>query len=185
MVAARAPAPGTVPGRVPGGSLIVAALLLPLAGLALLIADPSLDVMWEHHPAHFWLVLGAGALNAALAAVTSAAAFRRGDARVFLVSLAFLSAAGFLGLHALATPGVLLHTTNAGVALATPFGLLVASAFAAASSLGGLERRTPQIVGRGQLLRALVLALMAVWAVLSLPRSAPFASDTAPERASG
>ena len=33
------------------------------------------------------------------------AAGRRGDARVFLVSLAFLCASGFLGLHALATPG--------------------------------------------------------------------------------
>ena len=82
------------------------ALLLPLAGLALFLADPQLDVHWEHHPTHFWLVLGGAALNAALAYATSAAAYRRNDARVFLVSLAFLASAGFLVLHALATPGV-------------------------------------------------------------------------------
>jgi adenylate cyclase len=180
MATARTHAPAE-----PGDLGLAAALALPLVGLAVLIAAPSLDVVWEHHPAHFWLVLGAGALNAGLAAVTSAAAFRRGDARVFLVSLAFLSAAGFLGLHALATPGVLLDTTNPGFALATPFGLLVASAFAAASSLDGLERHATQIVGRGRLLRALLLALMAVWAVLSLTQTAPFDGKTAPERASG
>ena len=99
------------------------ALLLPLAGLGLFLADPALDVHWEHHPTHFWLVLGGAALNAALAYATSAAAYRRNDARVFLVSLAFLSAAGFLALHALATPGVLLDGKNAGFAMATPIGL--------------------------------------------------------------
>jgi class 3 adenylate cyclase len=170
---------------VPHGPWLAVALLLPLAGLALLTARPALDIMWEHHPAHFWLVLGAGALNAGLAAATSAAAFRRGDARVFLVSLAFLSAAGFLGLHALATPGVLLATTNPGFALATPFGLLVASGFAAASSLGSLEREAARIVGHGTALRAALLGVMAVWAVLSLTRTAPFGGQTAPERASG
>ena len=114
--------------------LLAAALVVPLAGLALLVAEPQLDVIWEHHPAHFWLVLVAGGLNAGLAYATGSAARRRGDARVFLVSLGFLSAAGFLGLHALATPGVLLADTNAGFAMATPVGLLAAGLFAAASS---------------------------------------------------
>ena len=181
MAAARIPAPSEARSDIG----LATALALPLIGLGVLVAAPSLDVMWEHHPAHFWLVLGAGALNAGLAAVTSAAAFRRGDARVFLVSLAFLSAAGFLGLHALATPGVLLDTTNPGFALATPFGLLVASGFAAASSLGGLERHATAVVARGRLLRALLLGLMGAWAVLSLTQTAPFDGKTAPERVSG
>ncbi len=93
---------------------------LPVAGLALLVAEPDLDVRWEHHPSHFWLVLGAGVINGAPAYATGTAARVRGDARVFLVSLAFLSAAGFLGLHALATPGVLLTGPNAGFSIATP-----------------------------------------------------------------
>ena len=31
-------------------------MLLPLAGLWLLLAVPAADVRWEHHPSHFWLV---------------------------------------------------------------------------------------------------------------------------------
>ena len=94
-----------------------------LSGLALVLQEPRLDVHWEHHPAHFWLVLLTAALSAVLAYTTGAAALRRGDARVLFVSLAFLSAAGFLGLHALATPKVLLDTPNAGFTLATPIGV--------------------------------------------------------------
>ncbi len=33
--------------------LFGALLSLPLVGLALLLAVPSIDVMWEHHPSHF------------------------------------------------------------------------------------------------------------------------------------
>ena len=80
-------------------ALTALVLLVPLAGLLLLLRQPQLDLHWEHHPAHFWLVLLTALLSAALAYTTGAAALRRGDARVLFVSLAFLSAAGFLGLH--------------------------------------------------------------------------------------
>ena len=43
---------------------------LPLLGLGLLLWQPALDVHWEHHPAHFWLVLGAALLNGVLAFTT-------------------------------------------------------------------------------------------------------------------
>ena len=79
-------------------------LVLPVAGLALLRARPPLDGMWQHDPSHFWVVFGAAMLSAITAYGTGTAASRRGDARVMFVSLAFLSAAGFLALHALATP---------------------------------------------------------------------------------
>ena len=39
-------------------------LALPMAGLVLLLAVPEFDVTWEHHPSHFWLVLGAMAFFA-------------------------------------------------------------------------------------------------------------------------
>ena len=109
-------------------------LLLPIAGLVLLLAVPALDVRWEHHPSHFWLVLGVALVNVVLGVLTSEAASQRGDARLFLVSLALLSSAGFLGLHALATPGVLLEGPNAGFQIATPVGLVLAAGFAAASA---------------------------------------------------
>ena len=37
--------------------LTAAILAVPLLGLVLLLQRPSLDVRWENHPAHFWLVL--------------------------------------------------------------------------------------------------------------------------------
>ena len=81
-----------------------AALVLPIAGFVLLLAAPGLDGHWQHGPSHFWLVLATALVNVVLGLAASEAARRRGDARAFLVSLAFLVSAGFLGLHALATP---------------------------------------------------------------------------------
>src|SRR5690606_21256030 len=63
----------------------VVVLAVPMAGLVVLIARPQLDVAWEHHPAHFWIVLIAAALSTALAYATGTAARRRNDARVYLV----------------------------------------------------------------------------------------------------
>ena len=160
------------------------AAVLPLAGLALLLATPALDVRWEHHPAHFWLVLVAGALNASLAYATGSAARRRGDARVFLVSLTFLSAAGFLGLHALATPGVLLAAPNAGFALATPTGLVLASGFAAASSGPLTGEATAWLMRHARLAQAALLAVIGAWAIVSLTGLPPL-DGAALERASG
>jgi class 3 adenylate cyclase len=154
-------------------------LLIPLAGLVLLLQAPRLDVHWEHHPAHFWLVLLTAALSAVLAYATGAAAVRRGDARVLFVSLAFLSAAGFLGLHALATPKVLLDTPNAGFTLATPVGVALASVFAFLSSL------TLSGIRLGRQLRAALLALMALWAVASVLRLPPLHGTAVPEVADG
>jgi adenylate cyclase len=140
---------------------------LPLGGLALLLLQPDLDVDWEHHPAHFWLVLSISLVSVALGALTSEAASRRSDARLFLVSLAFLSSAAFLGLHALATPGVLLEGRNAGFTIATPVGLLLASLFAAWSSV---ERPT---FPSPRLLRWAVAAVVLLWAALSLAEVPP------------
>jgi class 3 adenylate cyclase len=167
------------------GAALGAALALPMLGLALLIAQPRLDVRWEHHPSHFWLVLLAGVLNAVLAYATGAAARRRADARVFLVSLAFLAAAGFLGLHALATPGVLLEGPNAGFALATPVGLAVAAVFAAASSAELSGESSRAVMTRSGQLQLGLVAMLAAWGAVSLAGIAPLDQPSAPERASG
>ena len=106
------------------------ALALPLGGLLLLLAAPSADFHWEHHPSHFWLVLITAAVSTTLAFATSGIALKRADARLFLVSLSFLAAAGFLTLHALATPGVLLDGPNQGFTIATPVGLALSAFFA-------------------------------------------------------
>ena len=67
-----------------------------------------------------------------LAVAISEGARRRRDARLLLIGLAFTVSAGFLGLHALATPGVALSGKNAGFVLATPVGLVLSGVLAAA-----------------------------------------------------
>lgn len=150
-------------------AVLGALLLLPVAGLVLLLAVPGLDVRWEHHPSHFWLVLGVAVANVVLGVLTSEAASQRGDSRLFLVSLALLASAGFLALHALATPGVLLEGPNAGFQIATPIGLVLAAGFAAASALQREGGQGPSmLVQRG--LRLGVGVVLAAWAIASFAK---------------
>src|SRR5215210_1563594 len=168
-----------------GVALRTALLSLPLLGLGLLLADPRLDVHWEHHPAHFWLVLTAALTNVVLAVVTSDAARLRADARLFLVSLTFLASAGFLGLHALATPGVLLESPNKGFVIATPIGLLLGAGFAAASSLELSPERSADFMRRSRVLRDALLIAMVVWAAVSLAAIPPLDEPLPAEEAKG
>jgi class 3 adenylate cyclase len=156
-------------------------LLLPLLGLWLLLAEPHFDITWEHHAGHFGLVVAVAAVNVALGVRMSEVARRRTDARLFLVSLVFLSSAGFLLLHALATPQVLLTGRNAGFAIATPVGLLLAAGFAAASALELTPERAEAVLRRQALLRGGLAVAMVAWAVVSLyglpPLDAPLPED--------
>jgi adenylate cyclase len=160
-------------------------LALPLAGLALLLARPQADAHWEHHPAHFWLVLTTALVSLVLGYFAGETARRLGDARLFLVSLAFMTSAGFLGLHALATPGVLLEGKNAGFVVATPVGLLIAGMFAAASAIDLSPELSAAIMRRQALLRGAVFALLAAWAIYSLAALPPLDSALAPTEAHG
>jgi class 3 adenylate cyclase len=160
-------------------------LALPLVGFVLLMRRPALDVHWQHQPSHFWLVLGTAVLSAVLAYGTGAAAVRRGDARVLLASLAFLSAAAFLGLHALATPGVRLETPNAGFVVATPVGIALGSVFAALSSIDLSGDRAVRAVRIGCRARVWLLVVVAAWALASLAELPPLHDEDVPERLDG
>jgi len=150
----------------------LAVVLAPLALLVVLLARPKVDIDWENQQAHFWLVLGAAVVATTLGWAISAAARRRRDARLFLISLAFIASSGFLGLHALATPTVLLGP-NAGFELATPFGLVVAGVFAATSAIELGPKRARSVVRHARLLLGCLFALMAAWAVVSLAELPP------------
>jgi class 3 adenylate cyclase len=141
---------------------------LPLVGLAVLLVRPELDLAWEHQPSHFWLVLASAVISAVLAYLTHEAAARHRDARIVLVSLAFLASAGFLALHALATPGVLLSHPNTGFAIATPVGLVIAAvyAFLSVSRLGG--PRAMAVLRWRRAMLAGTLGAMVAWGVVSL-----------------
>lgn len=151
---------------------VAAAVLVPVALLALVRWRPALDARWENHPAHFWLVLAAAAIATSLGYAVAVAARRRRDARLFLVSLAFLSGAGFLGLHALATPGVLVGP-NAGFELATPVGLFLGSLFVAASALDLSPRASRWLTAKARPILGALFAVMVLWGVVSLVEAPP------------
>jgi adenylate cyclase len=167
-----------------GGERLAAlvAMSLPAAGFVLLLAAPSIDVRWEHHPSHFWLVVSAAAITALLAYATGDAAARRGDRRLFLVSLCFLAAGGFLGLHALATPDIFLDASNLGFQVASPVGLMIASVFAAASTLPAVRDASMSALRN---VRLGLIALMIAWGVATVAGLAPLDRITTVERASG
>lgn len=130
-------------------------LALPLAGLWLLLTRPGADIVWQDHRTHFWLVLVVAAVNVAVGAAMSVAADRHRDGRLFLVSLVFLAAAGFLFAHALATPGVLIGHPNAGFDQAMAVGLVIGSVLAVLSGL-----RLPAGITRWQVVLRIALALL-------------------------
>jgi class 3 adenylate cyclase len=159
----------------------VVPLALPLALVILLRSAPAVDARWEDRPAHFWIVLAAGVLNAALALAITEAGRRRRDARLLLIGLAFLVSAGFLGLHALATPGEIVTGANAGFVLATPVGLVLSGVLAAASAVEyGLDASL-RIVRHSRALTGLALGLIAIWAVVSLGELPPLRDNVSPE----
>jgi adenylate cyclase len=151
---------------------VAGAVAVPLLVLVLLLSRPGVDGTWENHPAHFWLVLAAAAISVTLGYAVSAAARRRRDARLFLASLAFITAAAFLGLHALTTPGVLLEK-NAGFELATPIGLAVAAAFAAASAWEYSAEASAAVMRHARALLGALALVVAGWGAVSLTEVAP------------
>jgi class 3 adenylate cyclase len=179
MVQSRAS--GTERGR---DLLVLLAVLAPLIGFIVLLAVPDADVHWEHHPSHFWLVLGTAAIAAALGWSIGVSARRRADARLFLVSLAFVTAASFLGLHALATPGVLLDGPNTGFVIATPVGLLLASVFAVWSAARLDGGRARWVLAHAGILRGAVVVAVVAWGVWSLGSLPGLDSAVPPETGS-
>jgi class 3 adenylate cyclase len=159
-------------------------LALPLLALWLLIAHPETDMRWENHHVHFGLVLGTALVNVALGAAIIQAASRRRDARLFLVALAFLVAAAFLGLHALATPGILLDK-NGGFLIATPVGLFLAAVLAVTSSIEFGARSAARLFRlRGVLLTA-TAGIVVGWAVWSLSGLRPLDRPITPDESEG
>jgi class 3 adenylate cyclase len=150
-------------------------LAAPLAGLWVLTVRPQWDHRWQHGPSHFWLVLAVSVVSLGLAVAINEASRRRADARLLLVALSFLTAAGFLGLHALATPEVLLAGRNAGFTYASPVGLTLAAVFAVASATDLPTRRSAALLRWSGPLRTGLLLVVAAWGVASVTGVPPLA----------
>jgi adenylate cyclase len=162
----------------------IVVLALPVAAFAALLARPGIDRVWESHPAHFWTVLTAAAASVAVGWAVSSAGRRRRDARLFLVSLACLASAGFLGLHALATPGVLVGK-NAGFELATPVGLVIASALAAFSAVEFGPVGSARILRLAPVALAALAASLGAWGLVSLAKLPPLDGPLVQEELDG
>jgi adenylate cyclase len=153
--------------------LWVVAGALPLIGLVSLLLRSHLDPHFENYRAHFVVFGIVGTVAFVLGYNAGEAANRRGDARVLLLSLAFMATGGFLGLHAFGTPGILFDGESAGFQVAIPVGLLVSAVFAAGSAFVDVRPAfAPFVIRHRSLLRISVLAAMAgwfAWTVAHLP----------------
>jgi adenylate cyclase len=158
-------------------------LALPLVGLWLLLANPTADLMWEDHTAHFWLILVVAVVNVVLAVLIAQAATRRGDERLFLVALAFLSAAGFFALHAFVTPSVILATPNASFVLSSPLGIVLAGVFGFASAADLRPDEARFVFRHRWWLVGVVVVALATWAVLSVAPGSPLGQPLPADRA--
>jgi class 3 adenylate cyclase len=149
------------------------AVALPLIGLVSLLLRSQLDPHFENYRVHFVLFGLVGTVAFVLGFAAGEAANRRGDARVLLLSLAFMATGGFMGLHALGTRGVLFSGDHAGFKVAIPVGLLVSAGFAAASAFIDVRPGfAPLVIRHRRLLRVTVLVAMGgwfVWTVLNVP----------------
>ncbi|WP_397334589.1 adenylate/guanylate cyclase domain-containing protein [Nonomuraea sp. 3-1Str] len=157
--------PATQPVR---GVVWALHLAVPLAGLWLLLARPHLNVMWQHNPSHFWMILMVAGINVALGSLVSQASARRQDARLFLVSMVFLAGAGFFFLHGLATPKVILPTGSLGFDLGQQVGLTIAAGFAFVSALPLGERAAAAVLASRHLILGVLVGFMLLWGPASL-----------------
>ena len=166
-------------GRVPRRSALagVAWLLaaaLPLVGLVSLLLHDQLDLDFSNHAVHFSLFLTVGVGVFVLAYTAGEAANRRGDARVLLISLAFLATGGFLSVHAIGTTGILFKHEYAGFKVANPIGLVLAAVFALGSALVDLRPSfAPLVVRHRAALRRAVLAALLVWLIWTIVELPP------------
>ena len=164
-------------GRYGRAGLWAVAAVLPLIGLVSLMLRSQLDPNYDNHRVHFVLFLGVGAIVGVLAQVAGEAATRRGDARVLLISLAFLLTGGFLALHAIGTPGVLFTTEHSGFDIAVSAGMELAALVAFASAFVDLRPGfAPLVMRRRSALRRAVLSVMALWFAWTVAKLPPLAS---------
>ena len=151
------------------------AAALPLVGFASLLLRSQLDPHIENYRLHFVVFGIVGAVAFGLGYTAGEAANRRGDARVLLLSLAFMATGGFLWLHAMGTQSVLFPQEHSGFQVAIPVGLLVAAVFAAGSAFVDVRPDVGSaLIRRRTLMRVAVLVAMAAWFVWSVADLPPF-----------
>ncbi|HET6641854.1 MAG TPA: adenylate/guanylate cyclase domain-containing protein [Gaiellaceae bacterium] len=168
---------GPIHQRARAAAVVAAGLLavaLPLIGLVSLLLRSQIDPHLENYRLHFVVFGIAGTVAFVLGYAAGEAANRRGDARVLLLSLAFMATGGFFALHAVGTPGILFSGDYAGFQVAIPVGLLVSAVFAAGSAFVDLRPEiAPLLIRRRRLLRTAVLVAMGAWFIWTVAKLPP------------
>lgn len=150
------------------------ACALPLVGLISLLLREQLDPHIENYSAHFLIFGLAGGVAFGLGFAAGEAAERRADARVLLLSLAFMATGGFMLLHAVGTHQVLFAKEHPGFKLALSTGLLVSAVFAGASAFVDLRPDLgPWLIRNRGSFRGGILVVMAAWFGFSVVDAPP------------
>ena len=156
------------------------ALLLGVSGalFAAFQLNPGLDarLSMQSPDGHFYIVSAIAIVNVVLGVAAAVVALRATSTRVLLLALSFLSMSVIFAIHGLATPGFLLDMRFAGVTGFTArLGLLVATAFLAASSIEWPEQRLKRVQRYHPHLLAGWSAALIAFAVIALssPQSLP------------
>src|SRR4051794_8877696 len=89
------------------------AFTLPLVGLVSLLMRKQLDPHFQNYRVHFVVFGLVGGIAWGLGFAAGEAAEQRADARVLLLSLAFMATGGFMLLHAVGTHEVLFSHQHA------------------------------------------------------------------------
>jgi adenylate cyclase len=165
------------------GALAVA---LPLIGLVSLLLRSQLDPHFENYRAHFVVFGLVGGITYGLGFAAGEAAELRGDARVLLLSLAFMATGGFMLLHSIGTHQVLFTQEHAGFQVAISVGLLVSAVFAGASAFVDLRPELgPWLIRNRGHLRGVILLAMAGWFVCTVADLPPLGGNDSEAAARG
>jgi class 3 adenylate cyclase len=145
-------------------ALGVLAGALPLVGLVSLLMREQLDPHIQNYSAHFLIFGLTGGVAFALGFAAGEAAERRADARVLLLSLAFMTTGGFMLLHAIGTHNVLFAHEHPGFRVALSTGLLASAVFASASAFVDLRPELgPWLIRNRGYFRAGIMLVMGAW----------------------
>jgi class 3 adenylate cyclase len=145
-------------------ALGVLAGALPLVGLVSLLLREQLDPHNQNYTAHVLIFGLTGGVAFALGFAAGEAAERRADARVLLLSLAFMTTGGFMLLHAIGTHNVLFAHEHPGFRVALSTGLLASAVFASASAFVDLRPELgPWLIRNRGYFRAGIMLVMGAW----------------------
>jgi two-component system, OmpR family, sensor kinase len=158
----------------PSGHRRIAALCFVLVALGPLILlalrlVPELDQrMFASPNGHAAITGGAALLGMALALLVTRAAIDAQDARALLIGLGLLSSAALFTIHAVSTPGVLLHGRGAVTGLSALLSLVMGGGLLALSGLNLRSQTNRWIMARARLwlVACLVFWLLASYTML-------------------